>query len=143
MRFKNSRHALEWYFDFNLACRESLCNLDHITKLISGEEVSQGAIDPGTYEMEDALIAKIDIEKMLDSYPHWIKWTLIAIGAYGEDASAIKILEKLNMTWRRKTLDAKYKFIERILRMFHMKLVGADYIEPGKKLDFGFFRRVI
>ena len=143
MRFNNSRHALEWYFDFNIACRESVCNLEYIGKLIAGEEVSQGAVDPGTYEMEDVLIALIDIGKMLDSYPHWIKWTLIAIGAYGEDLCAINVLEKLNMTWRKKHLRSKYKFIERLLRMLHQRLVKADYIEPTKKLDFGFLRKVI
>ena len=142
MRFNNSRHALEWYFDFNIACRESVCNLEYIGKLIAGEEVSQGAVDPGTYEMEDALIAKIDIEKMLDSYPHWIKWTLIAIGAYGEDLCAINVLEKLNMTWRKKSIDSKHRFIRHILQNFHQKLVKADYIEPGKKIDFSFLRKI-
>jgi len=149
MRFKTVADAILWYAERKSNPTGDVSITKACIEIISGKNVGSGkSWNPEAEGSEDGLIAMVDMGKMLDKFPPFIRdpfirEMLLIWGVDGLKEEAFKHGRKINFIFRKKSLRQQYYILDGAIDQLEQMLSEAEYLayqyrprsEKGKKIS--------
>ena len=144
MRFRTVAEAILWYTQRRSNPTGDISITEACIKIISGKNVGTGkGWNPDAKDFEDGLIAMLDVGKMLDKFPLFIREMLLIWGVDGSKDLAFKYGRKVNFIFRKKSLRQQYYIFDKAIDQLEAMLSEGEYlayryrprIEKGKKIS--------